>query len=75
MQSTIGKKKVKQIFQIKKGFITCPKLMINELGRSPTRLENVYFANNEQASIAIFTAVFCFTHAEHNLIKLKLYNL
>ena len=49
--------------------------MINELGHSPTRLENVYFANNEQASIAIFTGVFCLTHAEHNLIKLKLYNL
>ena len=48
--------------------------MINELARSPTRSENVYFANNEQASIAVFTAVFCFTHAEHNLIKLKLYN-
>ena len=26
--------------------------MINELGRSPTRLENVYFANNERASVA-----------------------
>ena len=48
--------------------------MINELARSPTRSENVYFANNEQASIAVFTAVFCFTHAEHNLIKLNLYN-
>ena len=47
--------------------------MINELAGSPTRSENVYFANNEQASIAVFTAVFCFTHAEHNLIKLKLY--
>ena len=46
--------------------------MINELARSPTRSENVYFANNEQASIAVFTAVFCFTYAEHNLIKLKL---
>ena len=44
--------------------------MINELARSPTRPENVYFANNKQASIAVFTAVFCFTHAEHNLIKL-----
>ena len=43
--------------------------MINELARSPTRSENVYFANNEQASIAVFTVVFCFTHAEHNLIK------
>ena len=48
--------------------------MINELACFPTRSENVYFANNEQASIAVFTAVFCFTHAEHNLIKLKLYN-
>ena len=27
----------------------------------------------EQASLA-FTAAFCFAHAEHNLIKLKLYN-
>ena len=48
--------------------------MINELVGSPSRSENVYFANNEQASIAAFTAVFCFTHAEHNLIKLELYN-
>ena len=48
--------------------------MINELACFPTRSENVYFANNEQASIAVFTAVFCFTHAKHNLIKLKLYN-
>ena len=32
------------------------------------------FANNEQASLAVFTVVFCFTHAEHDLIKLKLYN-
>ena len=32
------------------------------------------FPNNERASIAVFTAVFCFTHAKHNLIKLKLYN-
>ena len=48
--------------------------MINELAGSPTRSENAYFANNEQALIAVFTAVFCFTHAEHHLIKLKLYN-
>ena len=47
--------------------------MINELARVPTRSNNAYFANNEQASIAVFTAVFCFTHAEHYLIKLKLY--
>ena len=47
--------------------------MINELAGSPTRSENVYFANIEQVLIAVFTAVFCFTHAEHHLIKLKLY--
>ena len=74
MLSTTDKKKVKKIFKTKKGSITCSKLMINELAGSPTRSENVYFANNEQASIAVFTAVFCFTHAEHHLIKLKLYN-
>ena len=48
--------------------------MIKELARFPTISENVYFANNEQSSIAVFTAVFCFTHAEHHLIKIKLYN-
>ena len=48
--------------------------MINELVRFPTRSENVYFANNEQASIVVFTAVFCFTHVQNHLIKLKLYN-
>ena len=41
--------------------------MINELGCSPTRSENVYFANNERASTAA-------TSNEHYLIKLKLYN-
>ena len=48
--------------------------MINELARLPARLENVYFANNEQASITVFTAVFCFSHAQHHFSKLKLYN-
>ena len=48
--------------------------MINEFACFPTRSENVNFANNEQASIAVFTAAFCFTHAENHLIKLKLYN-
>ena len=48
--------------------------MINELARVPTRSDNVYFADNEQASIAVFTAVFCFTYVEHHLIKLKPYN-
>ena len=74
MQSTTDKKKVKKIFKTKKGSVTCSKLIINELADSPARSENVYFANNEQASIAVFTAGFCFTHAEHHLIKLKLYN-
>ena len=32
--------------------------MINELARFPTRAKNVYFADNEQASIRVFTAVF-----------------
>ena len=47
--------------------------MINELGPCSTRSKNDHFANNEQASIAVFTAVFCFAHAKHNLIKFKLY--
>ena len=74
MQSTTDKRKGKEIFQTKKGFITCLKLIINEIARFPTRSVNVYFGKNEHASIAVFTAVFCFTHAEHHLIKLKLYN-
>ena len=48
--------------------------MIKEIAGSPTTLENVYFAYNELASIAVFIAVFCVAHAEHYLIKLKLYN-
>ena len=48
--------------------------MINELGLSLTRSENVFFANDEQASITVFTAVFCFTDAKYILIKLKLCN-
>ena len=54
--------------------MTCSKLVVKELGRCPTRSDNVYFANNEQASLAVFTAAFCFAPAKHNLIKLKLYN-
>ena len=46
--------------------------MIAELAVSTTRSENVYFANNEQVLIAVFTAAFCFTHPKHHLIKLKL---
>ena len=65
---------MKKILKTKKGSITCSKLLINEFAGSPTRSKNIYFANNEQASIAVFTAVFSFTHAEHHLIKLKLYN-
>ena len=40
--------------------------MINKVGRCPTSSNNVYFANNKQASLA-FTAAICFAHAEHNL--------
>ena len=60
---------MKQIFQTKKDFVTCSKFIINEFGGSPIRSDNVYFANNEQVSLVLFIA-----HAEHNLIKLKLYN-
>ena len=74
MQSTTDKKKVKNIFKTKKGSTTCSKLIINELAGSPTKSENFYFDKNEQASIAVFTAVFCCTHAEYHLIELKLYN-
>ena len=62
VQST---KNVKSIFQ-KKDFITCSNTIINEPQRFPIRLDNVFFANNEQASIVFFIA-----HAEHNLIKLN----
>ena len=48
--------------------------MIHKLGCSMTRSENVYFANNERASIAVFTVVFYFTYVEHDLIKLKVNN-
>ena len=76
MQSTTDKKKVKQIFKTNKDHITCPKLMINELVGSPTRSENVYFA---QQWTSIDCSLYCwtlqsFTHAEHDLIKLKLYD-
>ena len=59
MQST---KKVKQLFQTKKDFIACSKLIINELGSYPIKSDNVYFANNVQASLVFFIA-----HAEYNL--------
>ena len=35
--------------------------MINELGPFAARSENVYFANNEQALIAVFTVVLFYT--------------
>ena len=66
MQSTTGLKKVKQIFQIKKDFITYSKLIIYEFGRCPTTSDDIYFANKEQVILAVFTAAFCFAHAEHN---------
>ena len=48
--------------------------MIKELVSFPTRSDNVHFANNEQALILVFTAVFCLTNVKHHLIKLKIYN-
>ena len=41
-------------------------MIINELGDSPIRSGNVYFANIEEESLVFFVA-----HAEHNLIKPK----
>ena len=35
--------------------------MIDKFGCYPYRSENVYFANNKQTSMAVFTTVFCFT--------------
>ena len=49
-------------------------LIINELGRCPTRSDKIYFANNEQASLAVLTPAFYFPHSDYNSIKLKLYN-
>ena len=40
----LERKKKKEIFQIKKDFITCSNLIINELVRCPTRSDNLYFA-------------------------------
>ena len=54
--------------------MACSKLIIIELGCCSTRSDNLYFANNEQASLVVFTVAFSFVHAEYNLIKLKLYN-
>ena len=45
-------------------------LIINELRHCPTRSDNVYFANNEQASLALISA-FCSAHIEHKLTKLR----
>ena len=73
MQSTTGLKKGEKN-QTKKNFITCTKLIINELVRCSTRSDDIYFAHNEKKLLA-FTVAFCFAHAEHNLIKLKLYNI
>ena len=62
------KKKKKKTFQTKKGFITCSKLMINEITRSPTRSKNIYFVNNEQALIAVFIAVLICLNLDYIII-------
>ena len=51
--------------------MACSKLIIIDLGCCSTRSDNLYFANNEQASLVVFTAAFCFVHAKYNLIKLR----
>ena len=43
--------------------------MINELGGPPSRSENVYFASNEQASIADFTVAFCFAYESKKFLS------
>ena len=42
-------------------------MITNGLAHFPTRSDNVYFANNEQALLA-FPAAFCFAHVKHDLI-------
>ena len=54
------------MFQVNKDFTTCSKLIINELGSSPIRSDNVYFSNNEQALLVFFIA-----HAERKLTILN----
>ena len=66
MQSTTGKNKAKQIIKTDKDFITWSKFIINELVRYPPGSDDAYFAKNEQALLAVFTAAFCFAHAEYN---------
>ena len=44
-------------------------MIINELGGSLIRSDNVYSANNQQAVLVFFIA-----HTQHNLIEFKLYN-
>ena len=58
----------------KKQFIACSTLIINELRSFQTRLENFRIAKIEYALLAVFTNAFCFSHAEHNLIKVKSYS-
>ena len=61
-------------FKLRKVSETFSESMINELEPVPTISENVYFVNHRQSLLPVFTAVFHSTHAEHNLIKLNLYN-
>ena len=64
------------MFQTKKYYETCSKLVINELGRCPDISFNVNFANNEQASLSVFycCVLFCTCQTKFNqtfLIKLN----
>ena len=35
------------------------------------QITSILTSNNEQVSIDVLTAMFCFTHSEHHLIKLE----
>ena len=61
------------MFQTKKDFITCSKLIMND-NLFYNYSDKFYFANNKQASLAVFTATICFGPAKHNIIKLKFKN-
>ena len=49
-------------------------MIVNEPRLYANRTSNLDFANNEQSSLAVSTAAFCFANDKHNLIKLELLN-
>ena len=61
---------MKKIFQTKKDFITCSKLIINELEHCHTRSDKIEITNIEEL-LAVHTAALCFGHAKHTLLEFK----